>query len=44
MITEDFEKFTDLHHLHITDGCGESCEPWHTETDQNKIPVQQILF
>jgi len=43
MITEDFEKFKDLHHLHITDGCGESCEPWHTETESNKIPVQQIF-
>ena len=42
MITEDFEKFTDLHHLHITDGCGESCEPWHTDDASNKILVHQI--
>ena len=43
MITEDFEKFTDLHHLHITDGCGESCDPWHTDDASNKILVHQIL-
>ena len=42
MITEDFEKFTDLHHLHITDGFCESCEPWHNETNENKISVIEI--
>lgn len=42
MITEDFEKFTDLHHLHITDGCGESCEPWHSEENDNKIDIKDI--
>ena len=42
MITEDFEKFTDLNHLHITDGCGESCEPWHSEENDNKIDIKDI--
>tara|TARA_A100001035_G_scaffold70475_1_gene53925 strand:+ start:743 stop:1693 length:951 start_codon:yes stop_codon:yes gene_type:complete len=43
MITEDFEKFTDLHHLHITDGCSESCEPFHDEINNNLIDTKEIL-
>lgn len=41
MITEDFEKFKDLHHLHITDGCSESCEPFHDEIYE-QIEVKEI--
>lgn len=31
MMDEGFEKFIDLHHLHITEGCSESCEPFLDE-------------
>ena len=41
MSSEGFEKFIDLHHLHITDGCSESCEPFHCDTSQ-KIKVKEI--
>jgi len=39
MSSQGFEKFIDLHHLHITDGCSESCEPFHGETESNLINV-----
>ena len=31
MAQQGFEKYIDLHHLHITDGCSESCEPFLDE-------------
>ena len=31
MTQQGFEKYIDLHHLHITDGCSESCEPFLDE-------------
>jgi len=31
MMNEGFEKYIDLHHLHITNGCEESCEPFLDE-------------
>jgi len=42
MITEDFEKFKDLHYLHITDGCEDSCEPFHDEMNESLIKVKSI--
>ena len=41
MSSEGFEKFVDLHHLHISDGCSDSCEPFHGDSkeDPNLIPV-----
>jgi hypothetical protein len=42
MITEDFEKFKDLHYLHITDGCEDSCEPFHSEINEDLIKVKEI--
>ena len=44
MTKDGFEKFIDLHHLHITDGCAESCEPFHGEraNDEIKIPAISI--
>ena len=47
MAKDGFEKFIDLHHLHITDGCSESCEPFldkpkiKNEIPTHKIPEQQ---
>ena len=32
MVSEGFEKFIDLHHLHISSGCSESCEPFLDDT------------
>ena len=51
MVDDGFEKFIDLHHLHITDGCAESCEPFIAEESddndkkefKNLIPSQSIL-
>ena len=31
MAQQGFEKYIDLHHLHITDCCSESCEPFLDE-------------
>ena len=45
MADEGFEKFIDLHHLHITDGCAESCEPFLMDESlkpKNKIPTVNI--
>ena len=45
MADEGFEKFIDLHHLHITDGCAESCEPFLADEkppQKNAIPALQI--
>ena len=45
MASGDFEKFVDLHHLHISDGCSESCEPFHggsQENRSNEIPAIEI--
>ena len=41
MSSEGFEKFVDLHHLHISDGCSDSCEPFHGDSkeDPNLIPI-----
>ena len=35
MSSESFEKFVDLHHLHISDGCSDSCEPFHEKAHRN---------
>jgi len=44
MVTDDFVTFKDLHHLHITDGCEESCEPFLDEIkNENKIFINEIL-
>jgi len=28
MVTDGFEKYIDIHHLNITNGCSDSCEPF----------------
>lgn len=38
MANDGFEKFIDLHHLHITNGCEESCEPF---LDEQPIKIIQ---
>ena len=44
MSSEGFEKFVDLHHLHISDGCSDSCEPFHGDDsdDINRISAVNL--
>lgn len=42
MASEGFEKFIDLHHLHISEGCSESCEPFHNELENNLNKIDAI--
>ena len=44
MASGDFEKFVDLHHLHISDGCSESCEPFHGESSDSRIGHNSLNF
>ena len=37
MMSQGFDKYIDLHHLHITDGCSESCEPF---LDDDTKPIK----
>ena len=39
MMSQGFEKYIDLHHLHITDGCSESCEPF---LDDDTKPIKIV--
>ena len=34
MVDEGFEKFIDIHHFHISNGCSDSCEPFHGDQKQ----------
>ena len=38
MSSEGFEKFVDLHHLHISDGCSDSCELFHGDSKRSNNP------
>ena len=44
MSSEGFEKFVDLHHLHISDGCSDSCEPFHGENQDSRDQERKIIF
>tara|TARA_R100000781_G_scaffold45765_1_gene30985 strand:+ start:833 stop:1768 length:936 start_codon:yes stop_codon:yes gene_type:complete len=34
MVDEGFEKFIDVHHFQISNGCSDSCEPFHGDVNQ----------
>lgn len=43
MMHQGFEKYIDLHHLHITDGCSESCEPFLDEQPVRIIDDEKTI-
>ena len=44
MSKEGFDKFVDLHHLHISDGCSDSCEPFHGDNNLDHDAKRKIVF